>query len=131
MGVIHRHTGDPGRFRWQDVAVETYDRPEVAGVTKQVVIGPGEGAHDFAVRYFEVAPGSASALEAHAHDHGVVVLCGEGRVRLGEVEHAIGSGDVVYVEPNERHQFVNTGRSPLGFLCVVVPPRSASHRTRS
>ncbi len=88
-----------------------------------MVIGPGDGARNFAVRYFELSPGSASALEAHPHDHGVVVMCGEGRVRLGEAEHAIGSGDVVYVEPNERHQFVNTGRAPLGFLCVVPPRR--------
>ena len=123
MGVIHRHTGEGDRFRWQDVAVEGYDRAEVAGVTKQVLIGPGDGARNFAVRYFEVAPRSSSALEAHPHDHGVVVMCGEGRVRLGESEHAIGSGDVVYVEPNERHQFVNTGRVPLGFLCVVPPRR--------
>ncbi|MBI3767823.1 MAG: cupin domain-containing protein [Deltaproteobacteria bacterium] len=40
-------------------------------------------------------------------------------VRLGEEEHAIAAGDIVYVSPNEIHQFKNPGPEILGFLCVV------------
>ena len=59
----------------------------------------------------------------HAHDHGVVVLHGRGRVRLGDEEHAIGFGDVVYVAPHEPHAFEADGPEPLGFLCVVPARR--------
>jgi quercetin dioxygenase-like cupin family protein len=122
MGVIRKYQSGQGGFEWHGIVRERYDRAEVADVTKQVLLGPGDGAHNFALRYFEVAAGGASALESHPHDHGVMVLRGTGKVRLGDAEHAIGFGDVVYVAPGELHQFVNTGAEPLGFLCVV-PPR--------
>ncbi len=94
-----------------------------AGGTKQVLIGPDDGAANFAVRYFEIAPGGASSLDTHAHDHGVVILRGRGTVRLGGERHAVGVGDVVYVSPGDVHQFESTGPEPLGFLCVVPARR--------
>jgi quercetin dioxygenase-like cupin family protein len=120
MGVIHRRSGESPAFQWEGVAIERYE-DAAARVTKQVLIGPREGAAHFAVRYFEVAPGSASALDTHAHDHGVVVLRGRGVVRLGDERHPIAEGDVVYVAPGELHQFENPGSDPLGFLCVIPP----------
>lgn len=123
MGVIHRRIGEAGAFRWKGVAVEAYERSSVRAVVKQVLIGPREGAGSFAVRYFEVAPGGRSSLDEHRHDHGVVVLAGGGRVRLGEQWHAIRTGDVVYVASDEVHQFENTGAEPLGFLCVIAAKR--------
>jgi len=121
MGVIHRRSGESPAFHWEGVALERYE--SAAPVTKQVLIGPREGAAHFAVRYFEIAPGAASALDTHAHDHGVVVLRGRGVVRLGDERHAIGEGDVIYVAPGELHQFENPGPDPLGFLCVIPPKR--------
>jgi quercetin dioxygenase-like cupin family protein len=120
MGAIHKCTAGSGPLRWADVAVEEYPR---AGVTKQVLIGPAEGAQSFALRYFEVAPGAVSALDEHAHDHGVAIVRGRGTVLLGEHEHAIAIGDVIYVAPGERHQFRAAAAEALGFLCIV-PPRS-------
>lgn len=119
MGTIHRR--HPDAFRWEGVAVEGY----AAGgaVTKQVLIGSAEGAANFALRYFEIAPGGVSALDCHTHDHGVVVLRGHGVARLGAERHAIGAGDVVYVAPDEVHQFENDGDEPLGFLCAVPARR--------
>ena len=123
MGVIHRkRSGDPATFQWEGVPVERYEGSTDA-VTKQVLIGARDGAANFAIRYFEIAPGAASALDTHAHDHGVVVTRGRGVVRLGDDRHAIGEGDVVYIAPGELHQFENPGPDPLGFLCVIPPKR--------
>lgn len=119
MGAIHKFRGDRARFRWDDVTIEGYADPSVAGVTKQVVIGAREGAPHYSVRYFELAPGAKSSFDRHEHDHGVIVLAGSGAVLLGEQSHEIAFGDVIYVGPNETHQFENTGSEPLGFLCVV------------
>jgi quercetin dioxygenase-like cupin family protein len=121
MSGIHRRQGDT--FRWEDVAAEKYVGPGSADVTKQVLIGPADGAANFTVRYFEIAPGGSSALDTHAHDHGVVILRGRGVVRLGDGRHAIDVGDVVYISPNEVHQFENPGPDSLGFLCVVSARR--------
>ena len=119
MGTIRRFDGSAGPWRWRDVAVETYPR---AGVTKQVLIGAGDGARNFALRYFELAAGASSTLDEHEHDHGVAIIRGRGTVLLGDEEHAIGVGDVIYVAPGERHQFRAAAADALGFLCVV-PPR--------
>jgi quercetin dioxygenase-like cupin family protein len=118
MSAVHRRRGD-GAWRWEGVGLEEYPRASGAVATKQVLIGPADGAGNFALRYFEIAPGGTSAFDTHAHDHGVFVLCGHGMVRLGEEQHAIAAGDVVYVSPNEVHQFKNPGPEVLGFLCVV------------
>lgn len=123
MAVIHRFDGGNGAHRWQGVAVEPYAAGDARAGTRQVLIGPGEGAANFTLRYFELAPGTTSSLDMHAHDHGVYVLRGRGRVRLGDQEHAIGPGDVVYVAPHDRHAFEADGDVALGFLCVVPARR--------
>src|SRR5438046_2405008 len=105
MGVIRKFRGGTGPFRWDGVALEEYPDANVRAVTKQVLIGPADVAPHFALRYFEVAPGGASALDEHAHDHGVAIIRGRGSVLLGETEHAVSVGDVIYVAPGERHQF--------------------------
>ena len=60
-------------------------------------------------------------LEQHPHDHGVLILHGRARVRLGEQEFEVGPRDLVYVSPNDIHQFSTLGAEPLGFLCVIPP----------
>jgi quercetin dioxygenase-like cupin family protein len=123
MGSIRRFVGGEGEPRWEGVTVEPYAPGDPRAGTRQVLIGPRDGAANFALRYFALAPGAVSSLDAHAHDHGVYVVHGRGRVRLGDVEHALGAGDVVYVAPHEPHEFAAAAEEPLGFLCVVPARR--------
>lgn len=123
MATIRRFRGTAGAHGWDDVAVEPYAAGDPRNGTRQVLIGPADGAENFALRYFTLAPGTASRLETHAHDHGVYVLHGRGTVRLGDASHAIGPGDVVYVGPHEVHAFVAGADAALGFLCVVPARR--------
>ncbi len=87
------------------------------GITRRVLASPEAAA--FEVRYFELDPGGHSSLERHTHVHVVVCFRGRGRVRLGEEVHEVGYGDVVYVAPDEPHQFLNPYGEPFGFLCIV------------
>jgi quercetin dioxygenase-like cupin family protein len=82
-----------------------------------------QGAPNFAMRQYEVAPGGYTPRHSHPYEHEVFVLEGQGAVLEGDVEHRIAQGDFVLVSPNEVHQFRNTGRAPLKFLCLV--PNSA------
>jgi quercetin dioxygenase-like cupin family protein len=123
MATIHRSVGD-GRFGWPGVAVQRYEGENADRATKQVLIGRAEGKPSFNVRYFCVEAGGHTALDEHGHDHGVVVLHGRAEVLLGEEHHTVGPGDVVYIEPDEVHQFRTLGDEAFGFLCVV-PPRPA------
>jgi quercetin dioxygenase-like cupin family protein len=119
VGVVHRFTGGSGIFSWDGVTSDPYRETG----DKYVLIDPNEAAPNFALRYFDLQPGTTSTLDTHAHDHGVFVLHGHGQVLLGEVEQAIGFGDVVYVGPNEDHRFTASASESLGFLCVVPAKR--------
>src|SRR6185369_14793955 len=114
MGTIRRFVGTEASRRWEGVGVEPYQTGDAGTGTRQVLIGPDDGAANFALRYFMLAPGTRSRLDNHAHDHGVFVLHGRGHVRLGDAEHAIGVGDVVDVAPHETHVFAASDDAALG-----------------
>ena len=121
MGTIHKQTavmGDP-RWTYPGVGLTEYSTEASAGVTKQVLIGASEAAGDFIVRYFTLPPGGHSALDQHAHEHGVVITHGSGRVRLGDAWHELSLGDAVHTAPHEVHQFEAAAHEPLGFICVI------------
>ncbi len=83
------------------------------------LLGPQQGTPNFAMRQFEVAPGGFTPRHSHPYEHEVYVLEGEGTVIEGDKEHPLRPGDVVFVVPDEVHQFRNTGSAPLKFLCLV------------
>ncbi len=126
MGIIHHiHAIEDGEFRWQDVPVSAYE-PEnsrAERATRQILIGREEQSPHFHMRYFAVQPGGHTSLDQHAHDHGVYVLHGRACLRLGDEEHELQTGDVVYITGNEVHQFFTFGDEPFGFLCVVPAQR--------
>ncbi len=88
------------------------------------LVGAADGAPNFAMRQFEVAPGGFTPRHFHPYEHEVYVLEGEGVVYEGDVSHPLKAGDVVYVQPDEVHQFRNVGDTPLKFLCLI--PHSAT-----
>lgn len=118
MGSIHRFAGKEGRFAWAGVSPQVYSERDAASILKHVLIGQAEGAGGFELRYFEVPPGGKTTLDRHAHDHGVLVLQGRGRLLLGDQALELDYGDVVYISSYEVHQFECLGASVLGFACI-------------
>lgn len=115
--------------------VSHYERVDQAPVTMEGssgcqvrwLVDDKQGAPNFAMRQFEVAPGGYTPKHSHPYEHEVFVLEGSGVVVEGDVEHPLRAGDFVYVVPDEVHQFRNTGAAPLKFLCMV-PNSSAGQR---
>ena len=97
------------------------------GCTVRWLVGEPEGAPTFAMRHFEVAPGGFTPKHSHPYEHEVFVLQGHGVVLEGDHEHTLQPGVVVFVQPDEIHQFRNTGDTPLKFLCLI--PNSATGKT--
>jgi quercetin dioxygenase-like cupin family protein len=126
MSTIH-HLSDTesGELRWQGVPVSAYgsENGDADRATRQVLIGIDENSPNFNMRYFAVQPGGHTSLDQHPHDHGVYVLHGRARLRLGNDEYELRSGDVVYISGNEIHQFFTRGDEPFGFLCIVPARR--------
>jgi quercetin dioxygenase-like cupin family protein len=111
-------------FRWEGIDLLGYKKPGEgwSGVTRQRLVGPEEEA-PFHLRYFEIEPGGYTTYENHAHRHVVVAMRGRGEVRLGDRWEPVSYGDVVYVAPNEPHQFRANGDEPFGFFCIVTADR--------
>ncbi len=107
--------------------VNHYEQVSKAPVTMEGAIGcevrwlvdEAQGAPNFAMRQFEVAPGGHTPKHSHPYEHEIFVLEGSGVVLEGDAEHLLSAGDFVLVTPGEVHQFRNTGATPLKFLCLV------------
>ena len=108
---------------FEEVEQAPVDMEGAVGCSVRWLVGEREGAPNFAMRQFEVAVGGNTPKHSHPYEHEVFVLEGEGVVLEGAAEHLLKNGDVVYVQPDEVHQFRNTGGVPLKFLCLV--PNSA------
>ncbi len=108
---------------YERVEQNPVDMQGAVGCAVRWLVGDKEGAPNFAMRQFEVAVGGHTPRHTHPYEHEVFVLEGEGLVLEGDVEHLLKPGVVVYVRPDEVHQFRNTGAGPLKFLCLV--PNSA------
>lgn len=126
MSSIHRYDKmEDGELRWHGVPVRAYgpENSDAEGATRQILIGNDENSPHFHMRYFAVQPGGHTSLDQHAHDHGVYIVHGSARLRLGDEDHELHTGDVVYITGNEIHQFFASDEEPFGFICVVPAKR--------
>jgi quercetin dioxygenase-like cupin family protein len=105
-------------FPYKDVVAREADE----GASKLKVrwlITKDIGAENFAMRLFEMGPGGHSPFHNHPWEHEVFILEGEGKVMSEKGSTKFKQGDVVFVPPNEKHQFKNDGKKTLKFICLV------------
>ncbi len=94
-------------------------KEEVTGVVMRIVVGPDEGAPNFAMRVFEIQPQSSTPYHSHNWEHEVFILSGKGIVRSTKAERALREGDAIFIAPDEHHCFTNTGNDLLRLICVI------------
>ena len=90
----------------------------------RVLISKNDGAHNFAMRMFEVQPGGHTPLHVHPHEHEVFILEGKGTFHCEGKDYPFEPEHVIFVPGDAIHNFQNTGDSLLRFLCLV--PASAA-----
>ncbi len=74
----------------------------------------------FAMRVMEFKPHGHTSFHNHPEEHEVYFLEGKpGYVDADGKEHELEVGDVLYVEPNEQHQFKNLGDTVMRMICVI------------
>lgn len=98
-----------------------------AGCRIRWLVGEVDQAPNFAMREFEVEPGGHTPRHTHDYEHEVYVLAGEGVLAGADGDQPLLAGSVVYVAPNDVHQFRNTGAEPLRFLCLI--PNSSAGKS--
>ncbi|RMF41038.1 MAG: cupin domain-containing protein [Planctomycetota bacterium] len=110
----------------EDVARLPVEMEGAVGCSVRWLVSREDGAPNFAMRQFEIEPGGYTPHHHHPYEHEVYVLEGAGEVLDGETPRPISAGDVILVQPDDVHQFRNTGDKPMKFLCLI--PNSADNR---
>jgi quercetin dioxygenase-like cupin family protein len=85
----------------------------------QLAISPRDGAPNFAMRVFEIAPGGHTPLHQHPYEHEIYVIEGQGTVWRDGKEMPIKPGDVLYIPAGEQHQFKTAADKPFKFICLI------------
>jgi quercetin dioxygenase-like cupin family protein len=91
----------------------------IEGVRLYWLVDERDGAENFSMRLFEIEPGAHTEFHTHPWEHEVFIVEGEGVVRKEDGEVPFSKGDVIFVRPNEKHQFLNKGREVLKLICVI------------
>jgi len=94
--------------------------PVVAGTATavQVLLGPAEGAQNFALRKFSMGPGGGMPLHTNAVEHEQYVLAGRARVTVGERVHEVAAGHALFIPAGVPHSY-QVVEAPFEFLCIV------------
>ncbi len=81
-----------------------------------------------------IEPGDDIGEETHEVDQVLVFVAGNGEAILDGERSEIAANHLVVVPAGTRHNFINTGQTPLKLFTVYSPPEEAPgtvHRTRA
>lgn len=89
---------------------EAFRRELLTGEHEQVVV-------------MTIPPGGEIGDEVHSDtDQVLMFVDGQGEGRLDDQASQVGANDLVFVRAGTRHNFVNTGDTPLRLITVYAPP---------
>jgi len=103
---------------YSDVAAEN-PGGETSGVTIRWVISEDDGAPNYYMRVFEIAPGGYSPRHSHAWEHEIYILSGEGEMVAENGGSMVRPGTAVFIPGGEMHQIRNPGEQLLRFICTI------------
>ena len=110
-------TSEPVVRPGEDVTYESVDAAD--GLSKGVLLDEEDGAPNFAMRRFTLAPGSEVPRHTNAVEHEQYVLEGEYVVGIGEEEYTVSAGDSLLIPAGTVHWYRNEGEEQGAFVCVV------------
>jgi quercetin dioxygenase-like cupin family protein len=84
----------------------------------QVLIGPQDGAPNFAMRRFSMGEGGGMPRHTNTVEHEQFVLRGRARIGIGGRVYEVGPQDVLLIPAGMPHYY-EVLEAPFEFLCVV------------
>ena len=82
------------------------------------LLGPQDGELDYVMLFVKHKPGESSPDHTHPWEHQAFITKGSGILVCDGNEYPIKRGDAILVPRNVRHQFKNTGNTPLERVTV-------------
>jgi len=92
--------------------------PAGSATEVQVLVGPDDGAPHFAMRRFRMGEGGGMPRHRNRVEHEQYVLAGKARVAVGDEEHVVEAGNVLYIPAGMPHSY-QVLEAPFEFLCMV------------
>lgn len=108
---------DPVIRRGESLEYDTVDAGE--GFLKSVLVGPADGAPNFAIRRFVIQAGGSVPKHTNEVEHEQHVLEGEYVVGIEDEEYTVSAGDSLLIPAGAVHWYRNDGDSDGAFLCAV------------
>ena len=108
---------------YKSVSPTHFNNDVAKGVAGRVVVGKHDGANNFCMRVFEIAPGGFTPMHAHPWEHEMFIHSGAGEIYGNGQWNPVTAGNAIFVPANEEHQMKNTGKELLIMACLV--PSSA------
>ncbi len=105
--------------QYPSVEATHFNNDVAKGVAGRVLIGKADGAGNFCMRMFEIAPGGHTPKHSHQWEHEMFYHAGQGEVYGNGQWNPVKAGSVVFVPGGEEHQIRNTGSTPLTLVCLV------------
>ena len=99
--------------------IEYEDMSAAEGMRKGVLVGDDDGAPNFAMRRFTLAPGASVPRHTNEVEHEQYVLSGEYVVGVDGEEHTVSAGDSLLIPAGTVHWYRNEGDEEGAFLCAV------------
>ena len=99
-------------------AVELNEVPAGTATETQLLLGPGDGTPNFAMRRFVMGTGGGMPRHTNTVEHEQYVLKGKARVGIGDRVHEVAAGSVLYIPAGTPH-FYEVVEAPFEFLCMV------------
>ena len=106
-------------IQYSEITPTLFNNEKAKGVAARVVIGKADGANNFCMRVFELAPGGNTPLHSHDWEHEMFYHAGQGEVFCDGKCSLVKAGSVVLIPGNVEHQVRNTGAEPLVIVCLV------------
>ena len=94
------------------------DVPAGTNTRTQVLIGPDDGAPNFAMRRFVMGEGGGMPRHTNTVEHEQYVLRGRARVTIGDQAHEVAAGSVLLIPAGIAHDY-SVLDAPFEFLCMV------------
>ena len=109
-------------MNYRDVSAEEVVEEGAVGATIRWLITGDDGAPNFSMRHFELAPGGSTPRHAHDWEHEVFILGGNGFVVRNGEDVPLREGDLVFIPPGEEHQFKSAPDATLALICLIPNP---------
>lgn len=112
-----------GRVDWSTAQTAQASTPVAQGLSRQVLVGPDQGAIHTELAVGGIAPGGWIQRHVHSFEEALYVLEGALLLELDGTVHALDSGDYALIPIGTWHLLANGSQAPVRWLSVNTPQR--------